>query len=169
MTWQSVSEQDVGIRHDFPDFKLTTSADWIGIWEGTVRPASKIYQIRIVYFARAFFDGWTLENPYVSVYVVDPPVAALEKRLLPHVYRNKRNPEWPMLCLYDPEQLSWTPELSIAKTIIPWTSEWLFFSNTGRFPVNSLGPGVTHPEGAIHVRQSPRLQARRPAIEGIDF
>jgi hypothetical protein len=54
MTYLSVDEQDAAIRRLFPDFRLTASADWIGIWEGPVRPASKTYTIRIVYFRRRF-------------------------------------------------------------------------------------------------------------------
>jgi hypothetical protein len=50
MTFLSVDEQDAAIRRLFPDFRLTAAADWIGVWEGPVRPASKTYTIRIVYF-----------------------------------------------------------------------------------------------------------------------
>ena len=70
----SVDEQDAAIRRVFPEFDLTVQADWIGVWEGPVKPASKTYRIRIVYFRRRLFDGWRLKNPYVTVYVVDPPV-----------------------------------------------------------------------------------------------
>jgi hypothetical protein len=55
MTYRSVDEQDAEIRRFFPDFRLTAAADWIGVWEGPVRPASKTYTIRIVYFRRRFF------------------------------------------------------------------------------------------------------------------
>jgi hypothetical protein len=72
MTYLSVDEQDAAIRRLFPDFRLTASADWIGVWEGAVRPASKTYTIRIVYFRRRFFDCWYLSNHYVTVHVVDP-------------------------------------------------------------------------------------------------
>ncbi len=60
MTYLSVDEQDAEIRRLFPDFRLTAHADWIGVWEGPVTPASKTYAIRIVYFRRRFFDGWNL-------------------------------------------------------------------------------------------------------------
>ena len=41
MTYLSVDEQDAAIRRLFPDFRLTAHADWIGVWEGPLRPASK--------------------------------------------------------------------------------------------------------------------------------
>lgn len=175
MTWLSVGEQDAAIRRDFPDFKLKANAGWIGVWEGTVRPAGKVYEVRIVYFSRRFFDEWTLENPYVSVYVVDPPVGAEEKRLLPHIYWNERNPAWPTLCLYDPKEIIWTPELSIAATIIPWTSEWLLFFEYWQITGEFLGPG-RHPDRTPTACQttspadlSPETHARRERFRNAEF
>lgn len=57
MTWLSVEQQDAAIRRDFPNFKLEANAGWIGVWEGPVKPASKAYRVRIVYFSKRFFDG----------------------------------------------------------------------------------------------------------------
>jgi hypothetical protein len=174
MTYLSVSKQDADIRRNFADFKLTVDAGWIGVWEGTVRPAGKIYKIRIVYFARCFFEGWILDNPYLAVYVVDPPVGALEKRLLPHIYWNKRNPEWPTLCLYDPKQLTWTPELSIAATIIPWTSEWLLFFEYWQITGEFCGPG-RHPDRTPITCQTPtehldpETRARLARFRNVEF
>jgi len=34
-------------------------------------------------------------------------------------------PERPILCLYDPATNEWSPDKAIAKTIIPWTIDWL--------------------------------------------
>jgi hypothetical protein len=99
MTYLSVDEQDAAIRRDFPDFELKANAEWIGVWEGPLRPASKTYMIRIVYFRRRFFDGWSLSNSYVTVHVVDPLIGELmlDGDILPHVYWNDRAPLWPAL------------------------------------------------------------------------
>ena len=148
MTYLSVDEQDAAIRRLFPDFRLTASADWIGVWEGPVTPASKTYTIRIVYFRRRFFDGWNLRNYYVTVHVVDPLIGQfmVEDRadILPHIYWNERSPLWPALCLWDPEEIDWGPEMTIATTIIPWTSEWLLFFEYWQISGEFLGPG-RHP------------------------
>jgi hypothetical protein len=147
MSVLSVDEQDAAIRRLFPDFELKAKAGWIGVWEGPVKPAGKTYRIRIIYFRRTIFDGWTLENPYVSVHVVDPPIGAeaiKEEKLLPHIYWNEQRPEWPTLCLYDPKEMFWTPEYSIAATIIPWTSEWLLFFEYWQISGEFLGLG-RHP------------------------
>jgi hypothetical protein len=174
MTWLSVDEQDAAIRRDFLDFKLEAKAGWMGVWEGPVKPANKVYRIRIVYFSMRFFDGWTLENPYVSVYVVDPPVGAEEERLLPHIYWNKRHPEWPTLCLYDPKEMLWTPELSIAATIIPWTSEWLLFFEYWQISGEFRGPG-RHPDRSPITCPTPpedldpEKRARRERFRNAEF
>jgi hypothetical protein len=147
MTYLSVDEQDAEIRRLFPDFRLTAHADWIAVWEGPLKPASKAYRVRIVHFRRTFFDGWTLANDYVTVHVVDPLVGAemlTSETLLPHIYWNERNPAWPALCLWDPAEMFWTPEMSIATTIIPWTSEWLLFFEYWQISGEFLGPG-RHP------------------------
>jgi hypothetical protein len=146
MTFLSVDEQNAAIRRLFPDFRLTANADWIGVWEGPLRPASKTYTIRIVYFRRKFFDGWFLSNSYVTVHVVDPLIGKLmlDGNILPHIYWNDRAPLWPALCLWDPEEMLWDPEISIATTIIPWTSEWLLFFEYWQISGEFLGPG-RHP------------------------
>lgn len=147
MTYRNVYEQDAEIRHLFPDFRLTVHADWIAVWEGPLRPASKTYHVRIVHFRRTIFEGWTLANDYVTVHVVDPLVGAemlANKTLLPHVYWNDRNPAWPALCLWDPAEMRWTPEMPIATTIIPWAAEWLLFFEYWQISGEFLGPG-RHP------------------------
>jgi hypothetical protein len=146
MTYLSVDKQDAAIRQLFPDFRLTTSSGWIGVWEGQLRPASRTDKIRIVYFRRRFFDGWHLSNSYVTVHVVDPLIGELmlDGDDLPHIYWNKRAPLWPALCLWDPAAMYWDPELTIATTIIPWTSEWLLFFEYWQISGEFLGPG-RHP------------------------
>lgn len=146
MTYLSVDEQDAAIRRLFPEFLLTTKAGWIGVWEGPLRPASKTYKIRIVYFRRRFFEGWYLSNPYVTVHVIDPLIGELmlDGDDLPHIYWNSRAPLWPALCLWDPVETDWDPEMTIAATIIPWTSEWLLFFEYWQISGEFLGPG-RHP------------------------
>jgi hypothetical protein len=162
MPWPTVEEQDAGIRRDFPNFGLVAHAGWIGIWEGPVRPISKTYRIRIVFFRKRFFAGWSLNNPYVSVFVVDPVIGAdaiKEERLLPHIYWNEQSPEYPRLCLYDPQEMIWTPEQFIASTVIPWASQWLFFYEYWQITGEFKGPGG-HPE-----RRREQCQAVDPDLD----
>lgn len=164
MTYLSVDEQDAAIRRLFPDFRLTAATDWIGVWEGPVRPASKTYTIRIVFFRRRFFDGWYLSNHYVTVHVVDPLIGKLmlDGDDLPHIYWNDRAPFWPALCLWDPDEMYWDPEMTIATTIIPWTSEWLLFFEYWQISGEFLGPG-RHPHSRRNECPNPN-ETSNPAI-----
>ena len=69
---------------------------------------------------------------------------------IPHLYRNRRDPDHPMLCLYRPNTREWHAGCYVAGTIIPWTSEWLacyeIWLATGRW----LGGGTT-PREAFRV------------------
>jgi hypothetical protein len=177
MTYRSVDEQDAEIRRLFPDFRLTAHADWIAVWEGPLRPASKTYRIRIVHFRRTIFAGWTLANDYVTVHVVDPLIGAemlTNETFLPHIYWNERNPAWPALCLWDPAELFWTPEMSIAATIIPWTSEWLLFFEYWQISGEFLGPG-RHPPRRRKAcpnppeNSDPEIRARRERFLNDEF
>jgi hypothetical protein len=177
MAWPTVEQQDAAIRDDFPEFCLLGAAGWIGIWEGSVRPISKTYRIRIVFFQRRFFDGWTLENPYVSAVVVDPVIGAdaiKQERLLPHIYWSDHRPEYPRLCLYDSKEMTWTPEQFIATTIIPWASQWLFFYEYWQITGEFKGPG-RHPERKPDQCQTPdedldpATRARRERFRNAEF
>lgn len=177
MTWPSVEDQDAAIRRDFPEFRLIAGVEWMGVWEGPVRPISKTYCLRIVFFRRRLFEGWSLENSYVSVFVVEPVIGAeaiKEERLLPHVYWNEQRPEYPYLCLYDPEEMTWTPELLIAATIIPWALQWLFFYEYWQITGEFKGPG-RHPERRRNRCQTPEddldpeTRVRREQFRNAEF
>jgi hypothetical protein len=176
MIYQSVDEQDAAIRRLFPDFRLTANADWIGVWEGPLRPASKTYTIRIVYFRRRFFDGWFLSNSHVTVHVVDPLIGEfmVDGDILPHIYWNERAPLWPALCLWDPDEMYWDPKMAIATTIIPWTSEWLLFFEYWQISGEFLGPGRHPPRRQNECPKSPEtsdpaIRARRERFRNDEF
>lgn len=112
----------------FPQFKYhRNSSSWTGWLQPS--PESPQYTIRV-----QFRIGFT---PHV--YVLQPEIAADA----PHVYRSDNS-----LCLYYPDDGSWSSEMLIAKTIIPWTAEWLRFYEiwcvTGRwFGVEAPHAGKT--------------------------
>ncbi|WP_247527660.1 hypothetical protein [Bradyrhizobium sp. 199] len=177
MTYRTINEQDGEIRRVFPDFRLTAHADWIAVWEGPLKPASKSYRVRIVHFAKTIFTGWILANNYVTVHVVDPLIGGdmlVNEKLLPHIYWNDRNPAWPALCLWDPAEMFWTPEMSIAKTIIPWTSEWLLFFEYWQISGEFLGPGRHPPRRrkeclSLPTYSDPETHARRARFRNVEF
>ena len=76
------------------------------------------------------------------VYVARPRLQLVNNLPLEHVY------SWNTLCLYLGGR-QWNPGIPIADTLVPWTSEWLFFyelwlSTGGEW----LGEGVHPAEGA---------------------
>ncbi len=132
MTWRPLSAdaQDTALRRVTTEWRRRDIVLDGCIWEGPVEPLSRIYIVRLTYFPRRYFDGWCLENPYVRINVIDPPIGALARkagRRLPHVYQNAHDSNQPGLCVFDPAAGEWNPSMALVDTIIPWTSEWLFF------------------------------------------
>lgn len=79
-------------------------------WTGALRPTSQSpeYRVRIEYRMRY--------PP--QVYVLSPDLAPNA----PHIYYSDNS-----LCLHYPKDGSWSSEMLIANTIVPWTAEWLRF------------------------------------------
>ena len=87
------------------------------IWEFEARPTplSRVYSLRLTY---------RQAGPAPQVVVVNPDLTVLAKgRKLPHVYQQTPT----RLCLYMPRTGQWTPDKSIAATIVLWTILWLFY------------------------------------------
>jgi hypothetical protein len=148
MPFLSVDEQDQRLRAECPQFKLFAHVGWMGVWEGTLKPICQTYRIRIVYFRRRFFDGFHLANPYISVFVIDPPIGPDPRGAgepPQHVYRLGHPPAFPALCIYDPVEDDWSPSEAIVNRIIPWTIKWLFFHEEWVLSGEWKGGG-RHPE-----------------------
>jgi hypothetical protein len=48
------------------------------------------------------------------------------------------------LCLHFPKNKEWTPRMPIAKTIVPWISDWLFYYESWLVTGEWLGGGIEH-------------------------
>lgn len=85
-------------------------------WDFDARPSplSRAYHLRIR----------QKKNCSPDVYVINPDLVNMASgRQLPHVYSQK-----PVrLCLHFPKYDEWTPDKSIAETIVPWAYLWLFY------------------------------------------
>lgn len=105
----SVAQQAIGIRRNWPDQEHPRVARGILTWHGRLRPSalSPSYAVSLTY----------QRGQPPAVYVVDPDLDAGHREQLPHVYDDDR------LCLYTPGE--WREHMSIAETILPWTSVWL--------------------------------------------
>lgn len=101
-------------------------------WTGAIRPTpcSPDYEIQIRYQAGKF--------PIVKVQY--PKLETGGQASLPHVYSKDE------LCLFMPKYREWNGRMSIAKTMVPWTSLWLFNYEVWRATGEWRGGGV-HPGG----------------------
>jgi hypothetical protein len=100
---------------------VSVRSGWLR-WSGTLQPTpmSVTYVMELSYRV----GGGTPE-----VQIVSPEIHAPQGHRLPHVYPGKR------LCLCYPGE--WNAGKMIARTIIPWASEWLLhyeiWTFTGRW------------------------------------
>ncbi|WP_153126693.1 hypothetical protein [Peribacillus tepidiphilus] len=102
--------QNLAIKNKFPSFELHKNNHQDIFWLGQLKPTpdSPVYMVKVQY------------NPYApKVYVIEPKVL----KFAPHRYSDHS------LCLYHPNDKSYKADMLIADTLIPWTSEWLFFYN----------------------------------------
>lgn len=112
----SVFAQGGMLRDYFPDsiLKIYRFGKKM-IWEGMLQPSelSLNYDIRIEYNIG--------EHPDVYVIKPKPLLLAKDATKLPHVYDHEKQ----HICIYHRRMNEWNDRKMIAKTIIPWTSEWL--------------------------------------------
>lgn len=128
--------QKAKIKKYFPDSNATISMNKL-IWKGTLQPTplSDKYNIKLEYKM----------DCHPSVFVVNKKLELYPgKKFLPHVYSTEK--QW--LCVYYREAREWTSQQFIADTVIPWTSEWLYYYEFW------LATGKWHGRG-IHGKQEP--------------
>src|SRR5665213_1663763 len=124
----SVRAQNDRMRAEFPGFRLILDAGFMAAWEGELTPFCQSYRVRITYIARRFFENFTIDNPSVTIVVLDPPIGPDPRGTgepPEHTYRWQRPPEFPALCVFDPLTDEWTREKSIADVLMPMIIKWL--------------------------------------------
>jgi len=103
----SVLQQGFALHTRFPGGRGAVKCGRL-VWTTSLQPTplSRSYRIEIVYDGR--------RQPRVRVL---DKLATRDGKVLPHTYIGD------LLCLHESDD--WTPTMSIADTIVPWTSEWL--------------------------------------------
>jgi len=101
----TVPLQNIRMLQKYPSFKYTKKGNF---WKGHLQPttSSPIYEVKIKY-------DWFRPK----VFILNPQIS----KDAPHCYGDGS------LCLYYPSDNSYNNSLFIADTIIPWTSEWLYY------------------------------------------
>ena len=125
----AVASQSQLILRDFPSFRQIFDAEFVGCWEGDLAPNARPYRISILYFPYFRYECGAVQQSRVSVRVVSPVIGHDPRGTgdrPPHIYIDDDGLGF-SLCLYDPWEDDWRLANSIAETIIPWASEWLFW------------------------------------------
>jgi hypothetical protein len=103
-----------GLISKFPDSECTITKDVL-TWRGKLTPDyfSRAYDIEIVY--KAF------TRPIIRVSLIGMEIPVQKNEI--HMYDDHDS----SLCLFDNEKKEWKPNMALAKSIVPWTCEWLYF------------------------------------------
>ena len=115
------------MRREWPMFKILRRTRWEVLWEGPLRPLCKTYTIQVL-LEREKNHSKSNRPRTPQVTVIDPLLRRRSEDQsdpIPHHYPNRSNLKLPILCLYDPADREWHPGLVVARTIIPWTVDWL--------------------------------------------
>ena len=126
----TMAQQAYGLKTMYPGSRCQWRGNHLN-WTGAIvpTPLSASYTVRIVYE-----QGFSPKT-----YVHEPKLAVVPGEKLPHVYDESEQ----RLCLYYPgARPEWTASLSIANTIVPWASEWLFFYEIWLATGEWLGGGI---------------------------
>lgn len=107
----SLALQKAALRNFFPAGRVLIRQSEL-VWEGDLTPSSmsRTYRVEMRYKT----------GKYPSVRINAPELKTRSGEPLPHVYSNGN------LCLFYPKAREWHGGLLLAKTVLPWTSEWLF-------------------------------------------
>ncbi len=106
-----VVEQATRLRCRFPESHVELNKNISMIWVGSLHPSplSEIYTVKISYKLR--------KRPQVNI--IKPELAPRNRMPIPHLFPGKE------LCLFRYKYFEWDSSMSIADTILPWTSLWL--------------------------------------------
>lgn len=121
----SAGQQIARMHAEYPGFAVLHSTPWIVLWRGDLTPYVRRYDVQLLYCAISFAPA-NIQANTVHVEVVKPELSRRPGKPevpIPHTWRNPVTPTRPRLCLCTPGE--WTPAMSIADTIMPWTIEWL--------------------------------------------
>lgn len=132
----SVAHQALRLRLRFPNERYPVVKSGRLVWRLNLQPTplSVVYQVEVRYRHR--------DTPRVRV--LSPKLESRPGETLPHVYPGNE------LCLYYRREFVGSRDF-IADTIVPWTSEWLYFYEYWMSTGVWLGSEAPHFPGAATI------------------
>jgi len=129
----NLAVQELTLRKRFPESQSRIKRSEL-IWECDLQPSplSAVYRVCLRYRLKGI--------PKVNV--LTPQLQMREDDQPPHMYSYAEQ----RLCLYLPEADEWDGSMLLAKTVIPWTCEWLLQYEVWLVTGEWRGPGK-HPGG----------------------
>lgn len=124
-------QQHLQLKREYNTLNASFKSNEYLHWIGSIQPlpCSPEYMVQINYQS----------DKYPETKVLSPKLEKGDKERLPHVYSKDG------LCLFMPKYREWKPIMSIARTIVPWTSLWLFYYEiwkaTGEWRGGGIHPG----------------------------
>ena len=123
----SISDQVKAMAERYPALKPEVS-DNACLWRGPLKPASKSYDLRIAYQVPQVPTRFHVRHCQPRVQVFNPILERhpeYEEGPIPHIYTSRNEPDYPILCLFDPYGGEWCIDDLLVDTTLPWTERWL--------------------------------------------
>jgi len=127
----NLAVQAAQLKTLFPESETRITRGQSLAWEGVIAPSeiSDAYLVSISY---------SHAKP-PKVFVIQPELQERDGKRPEHLWRDGS------LCLYYPRAREWNHGMLLAKTIVPWTSEWLLHYEiwlaTGKWCGGGIHPG----------------------------
>ena len=125
MTYFTVPEQVKRMKDIYPHFEVVADGDWYVRWEGWVQPLMCRYRIRISMILPCLLENVEILSSRPRVEILEPEIYGSVSEPIPHLYKNKTNPDLPLLCLYDPAEEEWGFGDYVAETTVDWAIRWI--------------------------------------------
>ena len=125
----SLAIQAEHLRQIIPESRYLIESSELRWWGNIIpSPLSQSYRIKLTYKLT--------DKP--KVHVLSPKLIIPEGKKLPHIWSADN------LCLYFPDQKEWNCRKVLAHSVLPWTSEWLFFYEIWLATGEWVGGGTIH-------------------------
>lgn len=125
----SLAIQAEHLRQIMPESRYLIEASELRWWGSLLpSPLSQSYRVKLTYRLT--------DKP--KVHILSPQLIIPPGRKLPHIWSEDN------LCLYFPDHKEWHLGKTLAHTVLPWASEWLFFYEIWLATGEWVGGGTTH-------------------------